>query len=183
VVIGGGAGAVGEYNLTGGSLSTARLFAAAQGARFNFAGGTLHADRVGFDLDNQGGVLWPGRLVRGERFSDRAEPAFGYLRVDGDLRLTRGSLHVALGAVASDAIAVAGDVWLGGELAVEPVAGARPEPGASWTILTARGQVHGAFAAVPSGYRVEVAGQRVLLIHGASSREPHGAAAVALGAR
>lgn len=188
VLIGVGASAAAEYNLTGGSLSTARLLVGADGARFNFAGGILHADRVGFDLDNQGGALWPGRLVRTERGADREEaeragPAFGYLRVDGDLRLTKGSLHVALGAVASDAVAVSGDVWLGGELQVEPVAGERRAPGASWVILTARGQVHGAFAAVPPGYRVEVVGQRVLLMHGAPSREHDAAATVAFDAR
>jgi pectate lyase len=183
VVIGAGAGATGEYNLTGGVLSAARLLAGGESAHFNFAGGMLHVDRVGFTLDNQGGVLWPGRLLRTERFADRAEPAFGYLRVDGDLRLTRGSLHLALGVAASDAVAVAGDVWLGGNLELEPVGGERPEPGASWTILTARGKVQGAFAAVPSGYRVEIAGQHVLLIHGSQRREHDGAASVALDAR
>lgn len=183
VVIGAGAGATAEYNLTGGVLSSAQLLAAAEGARFNFAGGVLHADRVSFDLDNQGGVLWPGRLVRSERFGDRAQAAFGYLRVEGELRLSRGTLQVAIGAAASDAVAVAGDVWLGGELAVEPVAGEQPEPGASWTILTSSGEVHGAFATVTSGYRVEVAGQRVIVMRGAESRERDVAATVALDAR
>jgi hypothetical protein len=183
VVIGAGAGATGEYNLTGGVLSAARLLAGGESAHFNFAGGMLHVDRVGFTLDNQGGMLRPGRLLRTERFADPAEPAFGYLRVDGDLRLTRGSLHLALGVAASDAVAVAGDVWLGGDLELEPVGGERLEPGASWTILTARGKVQGAFAAVPSGYRVEIAGQHVLLIHGSQRREHDGAVSVALDAR
>jgi len=166
VVIGAGAASTAEFNLTGGVLSTARVIAGSPGARFNFAGGTLHADRVGFELDNQGGVLWPGRSVRAERFGGRAEPTFGYLRVAGDLRLTRGALHLELGAAGSDGVAVDGDLWLGGDLELETLRGAEPVLGASWIIATARGQVHGAFERVPSGYRVEVTGQRVILAYG-----------------
>ena len=163
VVIGGPAGSTGEYNLTGGVLSTARLLRAAHGGSFNFAGGTLHADLVSFALENQGGVLWPGRLTRAERVDARGEPAFGYLRVLGDVRLERGALHVALGNAASDAVAVSGDAWLGGTLELEAVAGVRPEPGDSWTILTAEGQIHGRFDAIPAGYRLDIVGQRVVL--------------------
>ncbi|HTV22025.1 MAG TPA: hypothetical protein VMG12_25220, partial [Polyangiaceae bacterium] len=112
-------------------------------------------------------------------------PTLGYLRVDGNVRLMRGTLHVAIDAVASDALAVEGDLWLGGALELEPIDGARrlssdAETGARWTIATVRGEVHGAFASVPAGYRVEVSGQRVVVIRGAAMPDSDASAPLAL---
>jgi hypothetical protein len=164
VLLGGAAGAIGEYNLRGGVLSTARLMRAG-GGRFNFKGGVLRADRVGFDLVNDGGVLAAGSLdaVTG---GNGAPARAGHLNVTGDLSLRRGVLRVNLDRTTSDTFDVSGDVMLGGTLDVTPFAGCAPRDGDSWTLLTARGHIRGRFEQLPSGYRVEVTGQRLVLSYG-----------------
>ncbi len=167
VLIGGAPESTAEYALLGGVLSTPRLLAGGC-ARFDFAGGLLHADVVGFDLEQQGGVLWPGRLTRAERLeaSRSGEPSLGYLTVLGDLGLSRGALRIAVSGSGSDALAVRGDARLGGVLEVLELGSARPAAGERWTILTASGDIRGAFASVPQGYSVQIEGQRVLLTYG-----------------
>ena len=167
-VVLGAEGASAEYALCDGVLGAAQLVKAS-GSLFGFAGGTLHADVVGFDLRREGGVLWPGRLTREERKLESQAPELGYLRVVGDLELGQGELRIALGADASDAVFVSGDLTLGGSLDLIELGAARPKSGASWTLLTAVGQIRGAFERVPTGYRIDVRGQRVTLTYGAAA--------------
>ncbi len=166
IVLGGVHGATAEYALLGGVLSTPRLMKS-PGSELSFVGGTLHADEVAFDLHAKGGVLWPGRLTQSERRLDTHEPRFGYLRVRGDLELGPGELRIALGDAQSDAVAVSGDLVLGGTLDLVELDACRSAPGESWTLLTAQGRISGQFASVPHGFRVDVRGQRVMLTHGA----------------
>jgi pectate lyase len=164
VVLGGPAGALGEYHLEGGVLGTARLLRTPAG-RFHFNGGTLRADRIDFDLVNEGGVLAPGSLdASGVESSAPARAR--HLSVAGDLSLRRGVLQVRVERGSSDTVDVGGGVQLGGALEIEPLSGAAPENGDSWVVLTARGSIRGRFERVPSGYRVEVSGPRVILSYG-----------------
>jgi pectate lyase len=78
---------------------------------FQFTGGTLSADTVGFDFVNKGGTIAPGRTVQG--------PAIGMTHVTGDLTLESGSLEIDLQSAASfDQLEIEGPADLGGALVV-----------------------------------------------------------------
>jgi pectate lyase len=153
VVLGGPAGARGVYELSGGVLSTPVL-ARAAGGRFEFRGGTLRADRVGFDLVNEGGTFAP---VRGT----------GEALVAGDLRLESGALELELGSGGSDHVHVSGKAQLGGVLRIVLAEGYRPKAGDRFVVVTAGGGVSGAFSEVPEGFSVVRSETRVILRYGA----------------
>jgi pectate lyase len=79
-VIGDNAGATAVLNLSGGKLTTKNLLKGI-GGTFNFTGGTLSAETVGFDLLNQGGEIAPG-----------GSP--GVTLVMGDLTMASGSIEI-----------------------------------------------------------------------------------------
>ena len=64
----------------------ARLEKRSASARFEFTGGTLHADAVAFDLVDDGGVIAPGR---------RARP--GRMTIAANLTINRGALAIGIG--------------------------------------------------------------------------------------
>jgi hypothetical protein len=144
--------ATATLNLSGGELSTHSLNKGAGGA-FNFTGGTLHADEVGFDLVNQGGTLSPGHSI-------------GQTHVMGDLTLSSGSLAIELASAAlADTLEVDGQAMLGGALDVSLLGGFAPTLGDSWQIITAGG-MSGMFSSVTDGYSVERQGDKLLLYFG-----------------
>jgi hypothetical protein len=144
--------ATATLNLSGGELSTHSLNKGAGGA-FNFTGGTLHADEVGFDLVNQGGTLSPGHSI-------------GQTHVMGDLTLSSGSLAIELASAAlADTLEVDGQAMLGGTLDVSLLGGFAPTLGDSWQIITAGG-MSGMFSSVTDGYSVERQGDKLLLYFG-----------------
>jgi hypothetical protein len=157
VVLGGPAGALGEYHLAGGLLSTPVLGKRGIGAGFDFTGGRLQAGIVGFDLRVNGGVLAPGAGI-------------GHTHVAGNLTLNDGALEVELDGVLCDTVGVAGRAKLGAALKVERAPGFSPKPGDFWTILIADGGVKGAFDSVPEGFEVEMVGSRVVLRYGEARR-------------
>jgi hypothetical protein len=81
-VIGDNAGATAVLNLSGGKLTTKTLLKGA-GGTFNFTGGTLSAQTVGFDLLNQGGEIAPGNSP-------------GVTLVMGDLTMVSGSIEIEI---------------------------------------------------------------------------------------
>jgi pectate lyase len=106
-VVGDNAGATAVLNLSGGKLTTKTLLKGA-GGTFNFTGGTLSAETVGFDLLNQGGEIAPGNSP-------------GVTLVLGDLTMTSGSIEIEiLGNQVGqyDQIMVADHLTAGGTLEV-----------------------------------------------------------------
>jgi hypothetical protein len=67
-------------------------------------------------------------------------------------------------------VEVAGVARLGGALRVQLRNGTAPRPGDAWTILHAGRGVVGRFTSVPSGYTVNVDGNRVVLTYGTPRR-------------
>jgi len=153
----GGAPAV--LAMTAGWLDVARLEKPQTSARFDFTGGTLHADVVGFDLVDDGGVIAPGRLG-----------GVGHMRIAANLVINRGGLEIGVGGRASDSVEVTGRARIGGVLKVTPRNGFAPRPGDAWTILRAKRGVVGRFTSVTPGYGVAIDGNRVVLTYGAPRR-------------
>jgi hypothetical protein len=81
-VIGDNVGATAVLNLSGGKLTTKNLLKGI-GGTFNFTGGTLSAETVGFDLLNQGGEIAPGNSP-------------GVTLVMGDLTMASGSIEIEI---------------------------------------------------------------------------------------
>jgi hypothetical protein len=109
-VIGDNAAATAALNLSGGKLTTKTLLKGAGGS-FNFTGGVLTAETVGFDLVNNGGTISPG-----------ASP--GVTHVMGDLTLNSGVLEIEIGGTGIgefDRVLVDDVTTLGGELSVKLV--------------------------------------------------------------
>ena len=82
-MIGDDPAATAVLNLSGGKLTTKALLKG-PGGSFNFTGGTLSADTVGFDLVNDGGTIAPGESP-------------GVTQVLGDLTINAGTLAIELG--------------------------------------------------------------------------------------
>ncbi|HEX6277823.1 MAG TPA: hypothetical protein VFZ53_32495, partial [Polyangiaceae bacterium] len=144
----------GRLSLRAGALFTRELAKAPRGGIFEFAGGSLSADLVRFDLVNYGGVLAPGRNHVGET------------NVAGDVRLRGGAYVVNVTRGGSDIVRASGKATLGGTLRIDTNDGYAPRGGESWTILVAEGGVTGRFESVPEGYVVSIAGGRVLVTYG-----------------
>jgi hypothetical protein len=149
----------GRVALTGGVLGVTELEKDRPAARFAFTGGTLRADRVGFDLVDDGGVIAPGR---------GAGP--GRIRIAANLAINRGALAIGVTGKGSDAVEVDGAARLGGALRVAARDGFAPRSGDAWTILRARRGVSGRFTSVTPGYRVAIVGDRVVLTYGVPRR-------------
>lgn len=127
-------------NLSGGKLTTKTLLKGAGGS-FNFTGGVLSAQTVGFDLVNDGGTIAPG-----------ASP--GVTQVLGDLTLNSGVLEIEIGGTGIgefDRVLVSGETMLGGELSVKLVdlAGGNnpyvPQLGDQFAFLASSGGASGMF--------------------------------------
>ena len=138
----------GGYFLAGGRLATNSLAKGAGGA-FNFTGGTLTAGIVEFDLQNNGGAIAPGAWI-----APGVASGLGVTRINGDLTLASGALHIEIGGTAFgqfDRLEVAGVADLGGTLRVELLdlgAGSyAPQLGDQFPFLAASEGVGGAFAA------------------------------------
>jgi hypothetical protein len=145
-------GSKGNVNLSGGVLTAAELSAGPFGT-FNFAGGTLHADAVNFDLENNGGTIAPGNGISNTQ-------------VAGDLTLTSGAVAIELESEDhADSLLVDGEVVLGGSLHLVPIGDFTPEIGDSWHIIAA-GAISGDFHSITPGYFVEKQGNNLLLFVG-----------------
>ena len=141
-----------RLRLAGGRLVTAALLKTEAGGSFDFTGGTLQADRVGFDLVNRGGTIAPG-----------PSGGVGRSELAGNLTVARGTLAIGVQAGgAADQLVVAGTAHLGGALEITPRAGYRPRAGDSWTVLTARAGIVGTFDRVTPGYSIRILGDRVV---------------------
>jgi pectate lyase len=102
--------ATAALNLMGGKLTTKTLLKG-DGGTFNFTGGVLSAQTVGFDLVNNGGTIAPGESP-------------GMTRVMGDLVLNSGVLEIEAGGTVMgeyDQLVVDGETTLGGTLKLVPV--------------------------------------------------------------
>lgn len=135
-----GISSVATLNLSGGLLRVGTLDKGVSSS-FNFTGGTLSADTIGFDLLNQGGTISPG-----------ISP--GTTHVIGNLSLESGALAMELGSTGlgeSDQIGVDGSLTLGGVLNITD----RPGFGVgTYTLLTYGGTIDGSLAigTKPDGY-------------------------------
>jgi hypothetical protein len=110
IVIGDNPAATAAVNLSGGKLSTKTLLKGTGGS-FNFTGGVLSAETVGFTLVNNGGTVAPG-----------SSP--GMTHVMGDLVLNSGTLEIEVGGTGLgeyDQLVVDGETTLGGTLKVVPI--------------------------------------------------------------
>ncbi|WP_425397132.1 hypothetical protein [Aeoliella sp.] len=148
VSIGDNPDATAELNLSGGKLTTNTLLKGA-GGTFNFTGGVLSAETIGFDLAINGGTLAPGESI-------------GSTTVLGDVALNDCTLAIELASTSScDTLNVTGALALGGHLDVSLIDGFAPESG-SWVIATA-GSFSGTFDSVTSGYAVTEQGGSLVL--------------------
>jgi hypothetical protein len=149
-------GSGGVYNLSGGTLKAASIGTGSGYApAFQFTGGALFAENVGFALTNSGGLLAPGY----GGISDSAT-------INGHLTLNAGTLQIELASLGFfDRLSVTGSATLGGALEVIPLNGFVPQDGDSWVILRAGGTVTGSFSSIPDRYRVGVVGRDVLLTY------------------
>lgn len=136
-VIGDNAAATAALNLSGGKLTTKTLLKGAGGS-FNFTGGVLTADTVGFDLVNNGGTISPG-----------ASP--GVTHVMGDITLNAGVLEIEIGGTEFgeyDQLVVDGETTLGGTLQVIDLADAyTPALGDMFALVASQGGFVGTFSA------------------------------------
>ena len=110
IVIGVHETAAATLNLSGGELRVETL-SKDNGGSFQFTGGVLSAETVGFDLVNNGGTIAPG-----------ASP--GLTHVMGDLVLNSGVLEIEIGGTGwdqYDRVVADGVAYLGGTLRVELV--------------------------------------------------------------
>ncbi|TWU27744.1 hypothetical protein [Bythopirellula polymerisocia] len=129
--------AVAEVNLSGGRLSTKALLKGA-GGTFNFTGGTLSAEIVGFDLENNGGTIAPGESP-------------GNTHVMGDLTINSGSLQIELGGTGAgefDQLTIDGMATLGGSLDVLLLDDFQPSLGQFFQFVTASGGIFYEFDSV-----------------------------------
>jgi len=130
-VIGDDNGATAVLNLSGGKLTTKTLLKG-DGGTFNFTGGTLSAETVGFSLVNDGGTIAPGNSP-------------GMTHVMGDLTLNSGTLEIEVGGTGMgqyDQLVVEGETTLGGTLQVVPVdlGGGEYEPALGDTLVLVASQ-------------------------------------------
>ena len=110
IVIGAHAASTATLNLSGGRL-VVKTLSRGTGGTFNFTGGVLAAETVGFDLVSNGGTIAPG-----------ASP--GITHVMGDLTLNSGVLEIEIGGTGMgeyDRVLVDDVTMLGGELNVKLV--------------------------------------------------------------
>ncbi len=145
--------AAGTYNLSGGVLDTLLLTKDSFGGSFSFTGGELRADVVNFSLINNGGTIAPGHSI-------------GTTQIVGDLIINSGTLDIELASsVSNDLLTVTGSAALAGDLDIVLLGDYLPEPGASWTILSAVNGITGSFSSISEGYRVDIVGQTLLLTY------------------
>lgn len=153
VLLGAEAGATGVYNLSDGMLRTASLVRGDGSADFQFTGGVLSADNIGFNVDNRGGMIAPGTSIGQSHFS-------------GNLTLISGIIEVELASANdSDKLIVDGQIVLGGSLNVALLADFSPQEGDSWEIITAGG-IDGVLSSVTPGYSVVTQGNSLRLYFG-----------------
>ena len=135
VVIGDHQNATASLNLSGGQLVTKALIKGA-GGQFNFTGGTLTTEMVGFDLVNNGGTIAPGESA-------------GATMVFGDLTINSGSLEIELGGLLRgsefDYLDLSGAANLGGTLDVGLIDSFVPLAGDFFHIITALGGIFNEF--------------------------------------
>jgi len=131
----------GTYSMQGGVLAAKQLTHGGGNWAFDFTGGTLHAQNVGFDLANDGGVLAPGMSI-------------GATDIQGGYRQNAGTLEIELASSPAagqfDTLAATGLADLGGTLNVLALGGFRPMEGDTYPIITAAGGVSGDFATFTS---------------------------------
>jgi pectate lyase len=139
-------GSLGQVVLSGGKLRAETLSRGTEGS-FQFTGGTLTADRIEFDLVNQGGTLAPGEDLFG--------PTAGQTEILGNLTLASGALAIELGGPAAgtefDQVIVQGDAHLGGVLDLSLFNGFSILPGDTFEILTIAGTRSGEFVGLSEG--------------------------------
>lgn len=124
LVIGDNNAATAALNLSGGKLTTKMLLKGAGGS-FNFTGGVLSAEVVGFDLVNDGGTISPGNSP-------------GKTLVIGDLTMNSGAIDIEIfgnQAADYDAVWVDGTLHAGGSLNVL-LEGYAPVEGDAFEILS-----------------------------------------------
>jgi hypothetical protein len=144
LLIGAHADGTAVLNLSGGKLTVKSLSKGA-GGTFNFTGGILSAQTVGFDLVNNGGTLAPGNSP-------------GSTAIDGSYTTNSGALEIELASESSfDNVTATGNVALGGDLVVKLLDGYVPDGAAEFTILTG-GTVGGTFANLGAGSRISIDG-------------------------
>ena len=143
-------------NLSGGRLVTKTLLKGA-GGTFNFTGGALSAETVGFDLVNNGGAIAPGASA-------------GSTHVTGDLTINSGALQIKIGGTSAgefDSLVVDGAATLGGALEVSLLDGFAFEPDNMIEILNIAGARTGEFAGLGEGALVGNFGQDLFITYAA----------------
>ncbi|TWU27735.1 hypothetical protein [Bythopirellula polymerisocia] len=155
-VIGDDNAATARLNLSGGKLTT-KVLLKGDGGTFDFTGGTLSAETVGFDLVNDGGVISPGASA-------------GFTHVMGDLTINSGSLQIEIGGTSSgayDQLVIDGMTTLGGALDVSLINGFSLGPDSIFDILDITGSRTGEFAGLGEGSLVGNFGQNLFITYNA----------------
>lgn len=154
--IGDNPSATATLNLTGGKLTTKTLLKG-DGGTFNFTGGVLSAETVGFDLVNSGGTIAPGASA-------------GVTHVMGDLTLSSGTLQIELGGDSPgefDSLVIDGAVMLGGTLEVSLLDGFALASDSLFPILEIAGAQSGQFVGLGEGAIVGNFGEDLFITYAA----------------
>jgi T5SS/PEP-CTERM-associated repeat protein len=135
-----------QINLDGGTLATNAIKFQGSDAVFNWTSGTLHVGTYNGDLTNSAGILAPGRSP-------------GATAVTGSYsQLSGGTLQIEIGGTTSatqyDLLSVESNATLGGTLQLSLINSFLPAQSDVFTILSASGNLTGAFANAPSGQRL-----------------------------
>jgi hypothetical protein len=137
IQIGVDSSATAAVSLSGGTLSVHEL-TLGSGGSFSFTGGTLHADEVNFDLENDGGTIGPGQggIPTFNPSGPAPDSGVGQLHVAGDLTITSGTLQIELASeTVFDTVLVDDAATIDGDLEVDPAY--FPDPSDVFEILTA----------------------------------------------
>ena len=125
-------------------------------ASFNFTGGTLGAEMVGFDLVNDGGTIAPGESP-------------GATQIMGDLTINSGSLAIELGGTTPgldfDQLQVTGNATLAGTLDVTLLSGFNLIPETTFEILDIAGTRSGEFVGLGEGALVGNFGRNLFITY------------------
>ncbi len=139
-VIGDSPSATATLNLSGGKLTTKTLLKG-NGGVFNFSGGTLSAETIGFDLVNNGGTISPGASA-------------GVTHVMGDLSINSGVFDIEIGGTGGgqfDQLIIDGMATLGGTLDISLINGFTLEPNSIFNIVDITGSRTGEFTGLGEG--------------------------------
>jgi T5SS/PEP-CTERM-associated repeat protein len=136
----------GILKLDGGTLATSEIRFDFSGGQFQWTAGTLHVGRYNANLTNSAGMLAPGEPI-------------GNTTITGSYtQQAAATLQIEIGGInptsQHDVVTVQSNVALGGQLQLALINSFVPGPHNIFTVLSATGNVTGAFSNIANGQRL-----------------------------